>query len=911
MSQSQTETDEITNRPGQDALAYRITDHAGSLRRMLGRLHTYTISDGPNRGSQPLAELTTRAATDPSIALLDACAAVFDVLSFYQERIADEGYLRTAKEDYSLRQLTRTIGYQPAPALAASTYLAFTVDTTAGMPESVTVPAGTQVKSVPGQNELPQTFETTTAFVARASCNQLKPQRTCVQRLIASSDDKTGTAITTLRLDGVSSRVREGDLLRVAGTTTLRVMGVMQSTSPRYTDLTVSVVDGPQVRLQAATSLPGGDAKALPTTLTASAVTEHILGRTWDDETLVACLRERGWSAADLVRQVQKSLAAVQAPQVLITYRQQLGFFGVTALPFASLPKPDTTYYRGTDLYAASGSSWDDSDGNNLRTIWVDSWGNRYSDKSPNCDVYLERSTAGILPGSSLLLVCPRGVSEQTVTSAVEASVRGYATLARTTGLKVSAPPASAAAATSDTFLTRDTVAYVQSETLPVCATVPLPMIDAQSVRDRVTLDTLLIGLPSGQPLLISGELADAPGTTGSEVAFLAQATHIGGYTTLYFRAPLEHDYALSSVTVSANVVEATHGETVASETLGSGDGTQVNQRFTLKRKPLTYLPAVGESGSASTLEVRVNGVLWREVPSLLGADAKSPCYVIERSSSDSGDGSASVLFGDGLHGARLPSGKDNVVASYRFGSGPSGMVRSGSLQLLLTRPLGLRGVGNPLAPVGGAGAETVEQMRENAPLSARTLGRAVSLSDYEALAGAFPDIAKAQAVSVLLGGANAVHLTVATEDGAPLLTASALYQSLLGALRTLGNPLQTLLLDDYVPRKFRVKARLAVDPLRISTEVRDAVAAALRDAFSFDSRSFAEPVYSSDVISVMQGVAGVNGAILDALYRTSDAPAENAMLTASPAFVDHEGASRGAELLLLELFDGDLEVLS
>lgn len=901
------ETDEIANRPGQAALAYRITDYAGSLRRMLGRLHTYTIPDGPNQGTQPLARLTTRASTDPSIALLDACAAVFDVLSFYQERIADEGYLRTAKEDRSLFELTRAIGYQPAPALAASTYLAFTVDTAPGMPDAVTVAAGTQIKSVPGQDEKPQTFETAVDMVARASCNQLRPLRTRVQSLIASSDEKSGTAITSVRLDGVSSRLREGDLLRVAGGTTLRVMQVSPNTTatPRYTDVTVAVMDGPALRLRAPQDLPSGDARALPATLSASTVTEHILGRTWSDEALVACLRERGWSAAELGRQVQKALALVQAPQVLLTYRQQLGFFGVTALPYASLPKPDTTYYRGADLYAETGSSWDDSDGNNKRTIWVDSWGNRYSEKSPGCDVYLERSVAGILPGSSLLLVCPRGVSEQTVSSAIDASVRGYATLARTTGLKLSAPPASAAAASSDTFLTRDTVAYLQSELLPLSATVPL--VDPQPVRDRVMLDTLLLGLPSGQPLLVSGELADAPGSTASEVAFLAQATHSGGYTTLYFRAPLDNDYLLGSVAVSANVVAATHGETVERETLGSGDGGQQNQRFVLKRKPLTYLPAVGESGSVSTLEVRVNGILWREVSSLLSQDAASPCYVIERLE----DGSASILFGDGVHGARLPSGKDNVVARYRFGSGTDGMLRSGSLQLLLTRPLGLRGVANPLATVGGAAAETAREMRENAPLSARTLGRAVSLSDYEALAGAFPDIAKAQAVSVLLGGANAVHLTVATQDGSPLLSASSLYQSLLGALRTLGNPLQTLLLDDYVPRKFRLRARLAIDPLRISTDVRDAVAAALRQTFSFANRSFAEPVHSSDVIAVMQGVAGVRGAILDALYLASEPVANSAMLSAAPAFVDHEGASTGAELLLLELLEGDLEVLS
>ncbi len=55
------------------------------------------------------------------------------------------------------------------------------------------------------------------------------------------------------------------------------------------------------------------------------------------------------------------------------------------------------------------------------------------------------------------------------------------------------------------------------------------------------------------------------------------------------------------------------------------------------------------------------------------------------------------------------------------------------------------------------------------------------------------------------------------------------------------------------LPAAVRLRARLAIDPLRISTDVRDAVAAALRQTFSFANRSFAEPVHSSDVIAVMQ----------------------------------------------------------
>src|SRR5258707_13797059 len=91
--------------------------------------------------------LTTRESDDPAIALLDAWAILGDVLTFYQERIANEGYLRTATERRSVLELARLVGYQLRPGVAASVFLAFTMDKSAA---PVTIPAGTAAYSVPG-----------------------------------------------------------------------------------------------------------------------------------------------------------------------------------------------------------------------------------------------------------------------------------------------------------------------------------------------------------------------------------------------------------------------------------------------------------------------------------------------------------------------------------------------------------------------------------------------------------------------------------------------------------------------------------------------------------------------------------------------------------------------------------------
>ncbi len=109
---------QLYNRPGLPALAYRLRTHATALAALKLRLSSQELVLPPSH-LHPLQDLTTRAADDPSIALLDAWATVTDVLTFYQERIANEGFLRTATERRSVLELARAIGYELSPGVAA------------------------------------------------------------------------------------------------------------------------------------------------------------------------------------------------------------------------------------------------------------------------------------------------------------------------------------------------------------------------------------------------------------------------------------------------------------------------------------------------------------------------------------------------------------------------------------------------------------------------------------------------------------------------------------------------------------------------------------------------------------------------------------------------------------------------
>ena len=193
----------VANPPGRAMLHRRVGRHGTFLDSMLARL---SRSDRP-----ALAALLTRATDDPAIALLDAGAILLDVLAFYQERIANEGYLRTATERRSMIELARLVGYRPRPGLAASTYLAFTVE----QGHRLSIPEGTKAQSVPGQGELPQTFETSDALEARAEWSQISPRRTAPQ-LTPTPDQTSGIAgALSLYLKGTSTGLKPNDAILI------------------------------------------------------------------------------------------------------------------------------------------------------------------------------------------------------------------------------------------------------------------------------------------------------------------------------------------------------------------------------------------------------------------------------------------------------------------------------------------------------------------------------------------------------------------------------------------------------------------------------------------------------------------------------------------------------------------------
>lgn len=848
----------LENRPGLAQLRYRAGIHGEFLQSALAAL-----SDPE---SAALRALTTRDPDDFTIALLDGWATLADVLTFYQERIANELYLRTASERDSILRLAQLIGYRLKPGVAAETPLSFSLDETPGAPARVTVEIGTKVQSVPGAGERPQTFETIEPLDARVEWNALKP--------LVTTPPVSAAGVTSLYLKGTATNLQPGDAILIVG----------------------------DERAQSATVYPDKERWDVRVLLTvAPDVKNERTHVTW----------EKGLG--------ESPIPPASSNVKVYALRQRAALFGHNAPNPALIPEATSPWPE----FNLSGEHFD-----------------------------LDNAYAKVVTGSWVTLTNSAGYVE--LYKALTVSFPSRADFALSGKVTRIVPDTTEH---FPLFGVRATVVHAQSERLEMTSgplTTPvegfvvaldrlIPRLEAgrkiivtgKRLRGRVTAASLTLlsadGLQTatvkrGDSLLLIGRPTLLPGNTEkwtlrnsqgfegtvttsrsnlilapardddptvSELAVIQQCT--GDPSVLTLESPgLAQLYDRATVTIAANVADATHGETVT-EVLGSGDASQANQRFELKQTPLTHTRAASPSGTESSLQVRVNDLLWHEVSTLFECEARERIFTTGLAD----DGKVTVRFGDGRRGARLSSGPQNVKATYRRGIGLDGLVSAGQLSTLLTRPAGLKSAINSLAAEGADEPESLDNARHNAPLTVLTLDRVVSLEDYENFGRAYAGVAKSLATWTWDGRTRGVFLTVAGPRGAAI--SPTLAEELITAIHLAGDPFVPVRVESYEEALFRLAGQIAIDPDHESAKVLSAAIDALRAAFSFETRSFGQPVVLSEVIALVQSVPGVVAVNLKKLYRKGAAAKLNARIAAELPTGGDPASLSAAELLTLD----------
>lgn len=681
------------NHPGKPVIAAGLP----ALPRQLAGLPEYRLAmlrDIPLH--LPLSAWRAREGDDLGVMLLEMWAYVLDIVGFYDERIANETYLRPAVLRPSLRKLVELIGYQPRPALGASVVLA----TIADGKKPVKLPPRTGFRSGAFDGEPPQVFETEVEHTIHPLKNQwtLGPvrEKTVGDRLLLER-----LLLERLLLEADTARLTRDQVALFVWPAPRRIVAPSLTTAFRVVER-----------------------QSLKTAAGRVVTAKAVEGR--DGQTYIEVAVEPAFQIEPEVR-----LADVR----IFSPTQSAP---VTALPAAgptilsSLPAVELRQFIAAasplTQFGAGVTSGFEIASLQAQSSFV---------ASPGSLVRLDTVYRQIQPGD--LIVISRGSEFRafTVVSATENPVSvADQVKVPTTELQVS-PPLPVSWRTASRSLTVH-FNLLDAGRLTRSAKTLLNTADFAppgALVDQV-VDPIPESIATPSKLLLrdaadNGVLADGSVRINTDGEGRVQL----GADTSPFTPSLR-----TPVNVFGNLVAATRGESVLGEVIGSGDASQSFQSFTLGNKPLTYFndPAA-PAGRRSTLEVRVNAIKWKEVLSFFGARPQDEVYIVRQND----DGESVITFGDGITGARLPTGVDNVTASYRFGAGAAKPPAGGISQL--AKPVeGLRRVVNPVGAGGGADADQPKDIRKNAPNSALILGRAVSVPDFQALALEFGGVINA-----------------------------------------------------------------------------------------------------------------------------------------------------------------------
>ncbi len=799
------------NRPGLERIDYRIGAYAEFRDAMLRRLNVQPV----------LLNWTHREPDDPGIALIEGAAILGDILTFYQDLYANEAYLRTAQWRESVSELVRLLGYRLSPGLGGRGTFAFEVKGK----RPVTVPAafGVQVDLEGGTQ--PAEFETEEELVAHPHLSRFHFYR---PRTYGSLISQGVSKLELATADGASPAVelKPGDRLMlmpseamwsVNGTafTPQSAPQIIKLTKVTHTlDRTILEFEGglanswaaPVTAYRVGRSFRHFGHNAPPKIVTN--LTDSSGTITGSRQSSTVFLRHFDWECGD-------ASMSVSLPETTMPLDQEVGDLSVGAKLIIQARVQFKNHSTLEPLVVVKEIK-------GLRAVNL-GWGN--------------------LNGQSTFVTTNSKLVTNTQTPEAQGDIRDVQFHEVTSPALTFKRLASFSSGAQTTASLQFFGAHAEVKTL------------------------------AGRRLLLQhndGRIID-PSCTDAATVFPAPAgaDYAKMWTVHFDKVPAgflkqDFDEVTPKVTVFGNVTDATQGKTERVATLGNGDSRQTFQTFKLPKAPLTYQPSPGGTPpEAPELEIRVNGLLWKRVDSLFGHGPKEEIYIVR----EDAKGDSFVQFGDGETGARLPSGVNNVAARFRTGSGAHGKLKPDAKPQPGGRVDGLEKIQLPDVISGGSEPETADKAREAAPGKIQSLGRLVSLRDFETETLGIAGVTKVSAAWALDGGVPSVVLTVllaagrANEINAVKQTIAE-YQHCRGPNRFPVKVIQGTLRYVYLDVQFAFDPRLereAVEKqIRLALGVGDDEAAQRHGLFALRNRQFGEREYAIRVAGYVQNAAGV-----------------------------------------------------
>ncbi|WP_375494015.1 hypothetical protein [uncultured Nostoc sp.] len=754
----------IFNPPGQTTISYRIGDYTTFREALLLPLKDI---NGEIQ-EQELFNWHPSAKGDLALQMVEWWAYLADILTFYNERIANQAYLQTADLPESLQRLISGIGYRPRPGISAQgSVAALMSDPT----KPFTLPQGFQIQSKPGPGKQPQIFELDVdtliqfpdAIAADPIANPGLLQETTV--LLQG----TNSLLPSVLLQGTVSNVKAGDNLLLlhnawSGSTNEYALVTVQKVNPEkdprgQVNTRVIFVSTPNWLANA----QAGDYRLLKS---------NQYTQVWQYPTGSTNVIGNGQiHLASIVRQIK-----VNDPILLYQSETQIQLIQVTQY---------------------------------TEVVW-------------------NANPTGTPPDPTIL------VSSRDASIPIPIPIP-HTQLSFTASLKVDC----------DSKTPRATI-LVYYGWQDVGALIPTPAATFSTTQPEITPEQGFSLSKSQLPLLLEGADGNGIATTASITSSppVLQLSNSAN-SSINLKPPLQMLF---------NLLPVSRGQTVSNEILGSGDASIAGQEFVLKNSPLTYLLS-GDSSSGdsykSTLVVWVNGVEWKEVPSFYGQTGDASIFVTSEDESNN----THVQFGDGVNGARLSSGVNNVVATYRYGSGKDAPI-AGTLNVIVKSYPNLKVIHNPVAVSGGADPDPPQQIRRYAPRSVLTLGRAVSGDDYETIAAQAPGVAKAKAYWTWNPEEQRTLVLIYVGDDVNAVNAARV------ALNGADDPNRPVMVKQAIAIPISLTLTLCINSTNLQDAVVAGVKTALLDAdaglFGANAIQIGQSVCQSQIYAACQSVPGV-----------------------------------------------------
>jgi hypothetical protein len=673
---------------------------------------------------------THRMPDDPGIALLQGAAIVGDILAFYQERYANEAFLRTATWRESIAALTRLTGYRLAPGVGGRATFAFEVK--GSVP--VDVPGGHPLKVDLEEVDDPAEFQTVEALTAHPHLSRFHLYR---HRYYGST------------LSGGASHL---EIKSAGGSQTAAALDALQ--------------------------LKAGDRLMLvaspPAWLTSGSSTSAVQ-KTAQVVKVKAVTKRLGRTIVDLEAGLTGSWTL---PVTAYRLGRAFRHFGHTAPPTFTENTTDsggkidgarqktTAYLRHIDSSGCSLPSW--------------------TTDLTGTQIPLDQQVNDLVVGSKVIIQAavrdgktgsPRDVTVVRTIGGVRATAMGFASVNGATTIVDIGTPLSVNATLWD--LQADVREYqIHEVTTPAVALQPLPSFLTGTFSTGTNALSFYgtraeAAVLAGRRLMLQaadGEVLELRCTNAASDFVLPSGApdEPRMWPVSFDRAPApfvrqDFDESAPGVTVFGNLVDADQGKAEAVVAVGNGDARAVFQTFRIPKAPLTYHVSPGATPpQVPELEIFVSGRLWQRVESFFGRGAGEEVYIVR----EDAEGTSYVQFGDGETGARLPSGIKNVEARYRTGNGAFGPVKAGATPSSGRRIPGVDKVQLPAIVTGGAGPEAGEKAAETAPGRLQSLGRMVSLRDFETEVLTIPGVTSATATWALHEGVATLLLRILLASG-------------------------------------------------------------------------------------------------------------------------------------------------